>query len=123
MEYCVCSLQQMLDNCPEKMLPEFQVLLFNILNKLFNSFNFPDTSLFYSIVRRIGFSSQQKNHTQGHKTRKFTAQFGWYPKNLRFGRCRTFNIGDRKRLVHTGTRDTQIPASRDCLRHSTTIPV
>ena len=25
MEYCVCSLQQMLDNCPEKMLPEFQV--------------------------------------------------------------------------------------------------
>lgn len=25
MEFCVCSLQQMLDNCPEKMLPEFQV--------------------------------------------------------------------------------------------------
>jgi serine/threonine-protein kinase 11 len=25
MEYCVCSLQQMMDNCPERVLPEFQV--------------------------------------------------------------------------------------------------
>lgn len=25
MEFCVCSLQQMLDNCPQKRLPEFQV--------------------------------------------------------------------------------------------------
>lgn len=27
MEYCVCSLQQLLDNCAEKRLSEFQVLL------------------------------------------------------------------------------------------------
>nr|CAD2208456.1 unnamed protein product [Meloidogyne enterolobii] len=28
MEYCVCSLQQLLDNCAEKMLPEFQAHLY-----------------------------------------------------------------------------------------------
>ncbi|KAL3115436.1 hypothetical protein niasHT_020109 [Heterodera trifolii] len=28
MEFCVCSLQQMLDNCTEKMLPEFQAHLY-----------------------------------------------------------------------------------------------
>ena len=28
MEFCVCSLQQLLDNCPETMLPEFQVFYF-----------------------------------------------------------------------------------------------
>uniref|UniRef100_A0A914I7L1 non-specific serine/threonine protein kinase n=1 Tax=Globodera rostochiensis TaxID=31243 RepID=A0A914I7L1_GLORO len=28
MEFCVCSLQQMLHNCPEKMLPEFQAHLY-----------------------------------------------------------------------------------------------
>lgn len=32
MEYCVCSLQQLLDNCIEKRLSEFQVLLFNLLH-------------------------------------------------------------------------------------------
>jgi len=28
MEFCVCSLQQLLDNCPEKVLPEFQAHLY-----------------------------------------------------------------------------------------------